>query len=481
MRDFILTASISNQTYEAKPLKVDYSNMKFKKRTFYSIDEFINTLNQGHSLTSNFRTNNDKVFDIREKTEDKFDYSQIVVIDIDDENNPYKNIEEFVARLTYKPTFGSYSFSDPLVKDRYRKFHLYYCFNQGLGVHAFDVISKFIVSKSEEETGVRVDKKSLSKSQLWNNPKAKIEDIIRYDLIYNVESFYADALCFNVAETTKPIKKSDDKILSDNSHWSKRLSNITYNKALINDIDMPFEQFKKKYHKMRRYNRVETKDWLTLKDGSKYQYVDSNYFKIPYKVIPFKDGEGRKNQIYIRACLRRIINPSITFDELIFNALWDRERMDNRDGQVNKSTIIVKCLSAFEKSMDYILEQFKNSVQYLQNLTTPKSGIIVAYGQHHSKVRKQKNLELFAELFDPSKTNRENLEYMKENGLDISDETMNKYCKDLGLKKEKKNNKQEILGLIDFNLSVRANLRTINEMGYKISRGSLHNLMRNIT
>ena len=68
-----------------------------------------------------------------------------------------------------------------------------------------------------------------------------------------------------------------------------------------------------------------------------FQYCDEDeYLELKWIPRKLKDRQHRKRTLFHRGWLRRLIKPSITPDELLYNLLFDREHFfDNSDNELN--------------------------------------------------------------------------------------------------------------------------------------------------
>lgn len=85
------------------------------------------------------------------------------------------------------------------------------------------------------------------------------------------------------------------------------MPNIQNSKLEIKSEDEPFTSIPSDYREIKRY-------WYLLTDdkGHKLDYVRK-----------IKDGEGRRKKLFINGIIRRLINPSITFENMLHNITWE--------------------------------------------------------------------------------------------------------------------------------------------------------------
>lgn len=72
-------------------------------------------------------------------------------------------------------------------------------------------------------------------------------------------------------------------------------------------------------------------------------------------------------------------------------------------------------------------------------------------------------------------TVQENLDSLKKNGVEVSDDTLYRYCKDRGI--VYKLTDDDLRKLINPSLSVRKNLENIKGQGYKVSKDRIQKII----
>ena len=136
-----------------------------------------------------------------------------------------------------------------------------------------------------------------------------------------------------------------------------------------------------------------------------------------------------------------MINPNITFDNLLYNLLYELvQYVSNFDAQniIGKKEIydIASCVM----KKDITKYEWVKGVNR-KFIVNPR--YCEKYGMNKRQVRnmacKMLRNDSIGELYDCSKTDKENLEIMKENGLEISLITLKRWRKDNGITKYKKN------------------------------------------
>lgn len=136
-----------------------------------------------------------------------------------------------------------------------------------------------------------------------------------------------------------------------------------------------------------------------------------------------------------------MINPSITFDNLLFNLLYELVYyISNFDAEnvIDKKEIFYIARNVMKADLTRGEGLKGTNRRFMVN---PK--FCEKYGLNKRQVRnmacKMIHNEGIGELYDCSKTDKENLEVMKSHGLEISLVTLKRWRKQNGITKYKKN------------------------------------------
>ena len=159
------------------------------------------------------------------------------------------------------------------------------------------------------------------------------------------------------------------------------------------------------------------------------------------KPIKIKDGEGRRRKLFINGIIRRLINPQITFDNLLYNLLYetvyyisnfDAENVVDKKVIYNIATdVMKKDLTDYEHLRHMPHKEYTTNPNYCVQHNISRNALKGTVGK---MIRSQK----IGELYDCTMTDKENMEVMKTNGLDISLITLKRWRKENGIAKYKK-------------------------------------------
>ena len=561
---FTFTLNVSSEGYEKKTDAIACLSSKGaeaigrKKMCFFeetvSVDEFLDLAQSGHSFCALYRFEEGKKYwysnkkgqkycgypyyqrdsktatkgglKIDFKRDEYFYGSQVIFIDIDD--TKYTDINEYISLLTFKPTMVYMSYSDGKEKGGKvsRRFHLCYVFDSILDSDYFKYCSSTLSEALVRDTNEELEDKCGEKmSQYMNGCFGNSENYKTYH-IYTINDI---EIYKEIIEEEKNIEVEENKTTTYYSDCEKNgQPNSEVEEALyiettddiedaeeictpsfVNDMErLSYDEFM--YYNRHKYNyfyRMENNDWITVSDGDssfQYQYIDENYFALYYNVNKVKDGSERRKKLYQRMCLRRVINPNVDADTLLFNAYEDLNRYFDNSGENGANIITVDELVknvewAMSKTIDEIEEDFSDTLEYLRS-KAPKRGIIYKFppkvfrkfDEETEKYKNRNNMTLvnsaikdviwglIGEYYDLNLSVKENLSLLKENNINVSERTLYRFCKENGIntKGEKENIDSQMMEEYNFSLSIRENLEILKNKGYKISRGKLANLVK---
>lgn len=128
------------------------------------------------------------------KCNEHFKGSYLIIIDVD--RTACKTIDEYIGKLSYKPTLVYPSYSDNKLKyDKdlkcdilSRRFHMCFLFDRMLDKNEFKYYADCLCSSIESEVGEDVDRCSKSPAQYYNGCYGNSEYRIS-NLVYSVDDF----------------------------------------------------------------------------------------------------------------------------------------------------------------------------------------------------------------------------------------------------------------------------------------------------
>ena len=157
-----------------------------------------------------------------------------------------------------------------------------------------------------------------------------------------------------------------------------------------------------------------------------------------------KNGNGRRKKLYMNLLLRKKINPSITFETLLYDAVFEVVNyIDNTDttDKVTKEQITQITVNAFNDPCNI---QTTEKRKYVFNKTyCMNNGIDVKSANIRlvntiKKLKKEERDEQIKALYQTNLTDKENIQILANDGIKISMPTLKMWKKENGIKKNKK-------------------------------------------
>ena len=481
------TAAIMNNRKYLKEKGME--TMRFKE-VVLTVDEFVGKIINGYSFCALYSydvrpyytepTEKDGYMKRCIKRTDYWKSTQVISVDIDETN--HKDIEKYLTHLTYQPTFTYTTFSDRLKNNGMRRFRLVYVFDRQLNKEEFKALSTALHKKVSYDT-VEAVKDSCGKrlDQYFCGTGRNAEVYKSYN-IYNISDIegYNEAL----AELKESKKNSvalgyDEEMLKDMKHKS-------------------YKKFMQKYHSKYKYFYQSEICWG---ENDVYKLVGENFYYLYFSWNrKIKDGEGIRRKLTAYAKIRRLIKPSVTPSELLFNLYVDRERFfDNSDKQLSITCLKNRVHAAFECSIEEIKTEYDEGREYAKlvkgdkyrakkivfnpeflkaQIAINKLGVGEKVQAIVRKAVKDANYTAIDEYYNKSLSVAENLKVLQDNGVKVCSKTLYKYCKDRGIKVCYSDS--EIIAMINANDSVRNNLKTLKDNGVKIGKDRVAKLLKQL-
>lgn len=510
-QDFKFVASISKMGYATKQdvintlgrenrKKYGTESLRFAERTL-TVDEIVDLIGDGYAFCATFDTNNgemiwkkqddgskkcicpvlkDGYMSMTVKRDEFFKGSQIVSIDIDD--TQYTNVEDYIEQLTFIPTFAYTSYSDSPTK---RKFRLCYVMSQPLNsIEEYKEVANTIHYTAEQDTQEPISDKCGEKaSQYFNGTNLNAgAELYKYYVVYDRSDFPCKLLQ----------RRNDEQEQVDEDLNAK--VKCEFDKDTVKAMEtQSYQKFMHRNSLKYQYFYQSEIDW---KDGEKWRAVDDSFVSLCYRwrgtgeIEKYKDGEHRRRKLKTYACLRRLIKPTVTPTELLFNLYVDRERFfDNSDAALTIEVLKTKVNAAFSMSVEEIKQRYsvvleKNRRKIVLNPTFIKDN------QHLNKLGVGENLQAIVrkavkdanytaidEYYNSELSVAENLKVLQDNGVKVCSKTLYNYCADRGISTSKDD---AIINLLDVNLSVRKNLEILKEKGMKVGNKKVIKLLKQL-
>jgi hypothetical protein len=266
------------------------------------------------------------------------------------------------------------------------------------------------------------------------------------------------------------------------------LPTVEFDDHLLHDMGtMDYQTFMHyyslKYHYIYRTERAE---WI---DGL-YQLTDDDYLQLWWHRETITDGNHRRRTLFKRACLRRLINPYVDANTLLFNMYLDFHRfIDNSDHIITLDTLMRRTRRAMTMTYDELREYCQYEINYWKDhrpkfIMHPKAPKSQAFINFVTKRIHYAELDL---SYDRTKSVQENA-----SALGISPATLYRYCSERYIetnpgkgqtyvqkrqakKQDKADKKATFMLYYDPNLSAAKNREKMLQYGLNLSVGTIRN------
>lgn len=412
--DYKINVCLSKERYDEKPLGDVISKMRWECKEL-TIDDFANAISNGYSFCALMQDN--------WRNRNNFICTSMLVYDIDHTSTP---MSEYVSELEFKPTLA---YTSPSNKEGDYGFRLIYLLDFKLC--SLDEYYTYSVSFSKQLGMKDVDEHSHLGEQYWNG-NTHCEYII-YDDILNKNNIILNTEFkreYNSKNAKVSVKHNTvyQNILCEsdtfiNDYWNLSLSDI------LTKYDYP---------NLMRTNIELNEDEPIVYYPEDYIEISRPWKKINGETMKISDGNNRRKKLYINAILRRAINPSIAFDNLLYNVVWEFYHYYINDGnRIDKKTLYGIVTNAMQQDIDLSrLKSGKPRYKFFVNpLYCEKYNLTKQQVIGNSRNKKQ----YIGEFYDLSLTDQQNIDVMKEYGLDISIITLKRWKKENNIKKYNKN------------------------------------------
>ena len=437
----MINVAVSNQKFTSKPSATEIKKITYTKKDV-SIYTLTNLISCGYAFCA-YYTNNTE-FSMCEKTKENFISTPLIFVDVD--NLEGKTSEEFINSLDsdVMPNLWYNTFSSTEGNERMR---LVYLMEKNIdNEHVYRYNSHYIVDK----LGINVDNCTFSPFQFYfgtgkqqrvqcvNGTKHKV-----YDIEFKEEN---EQECKS-ANTTY-IKKEHNNIecnctFDNNSDFMRNYWNLdnraflvkyTDSIEVINNTPLAYDPEKMYIELPDDYIEIERKTYTVyeMRNGEKtFKYKD-NY--------RWKDGEGRKKKLFLTAIMRRMMLHKITFEQLLFNTVWELENfyLNTKKDYITKKQVFQIVVSALKEDLESYKSMAKRDKRKF--IVNPYYNNVEGYSNKQLAAMAKKAIHYaeIGELYDCNLTDKENLKVLEEYGVKCSLRTLKNFRKDNGISKYNK-------------------------------------------
>ena len=413
--DYKINACLSKEAYDEKPLGDVISKMRWECKEL-TIEEFANAISIGHSFCALMQDN--------WRNRKNFICTTMLVYDIDHTSTP---MSQYISELEFKPTL---CYTSPSNKEGDYGFRLIYLLDFKLC--SLDEYYTYSMSLSNQMKMKDVDEHSHLGEQYWNG-NTHCEYII-FNNILNKNNIILDTVYkreFNNKNTKVSVKhnKKPHNILCEGDTFITDYWNLS-----LLDILTKYD-----YPNLMKTNIEYSDDEPIVYYPADYIEISRPWKKINGETIKISDGNGRRKKLYTNALLRRTINPDITFDNMLYNIVWEFYHYYINDGnRIDKKTLYDIVSNAMQQDINPTLltkgkprYKFFVNQKYCDKYHMTKQQVM-------GKINNKK--QYIGEFYDLSMTDQQNVDTMKEYGLDISIITLKRWKKENNIKKYNKTN-----------------------------------------
>ena len=520
--DFKFTVSVSREFYETKEAaklslskstasKVGKEKMSFTEKTI-TVREMMDYATSGYAFTARYNVNPDVKYCLTDKTGKKtysyptykngknkggmklsfkrdefFKESSVVFVDID--LTKYPTIPDYLNTLEYKPTFTYPSYSDNISKNGItsRRFRMVYVFTQPLQADEFKKVSGSINAKTEIDTAEELEDRCNEVLSQYMNGCYDCTEKYYTGIIYDYSDFIDTAT--DRPKYGKQHDNNNDTTTTTTTDQPEK--EIVYDKAMFYDMShLDYDSFMTRYRWQFNYSydNSNPNGWIRFGESEVYyQFVGEDYFKLFWNVDRVRDGQKRRKKVFMRMCLRRILNPEISLDSLMFCAYEDIHRFfDNSDNALGADYILRNATNCYKMELTEIESRYSDTIKELKDRFNPSSGIILKSGSAtgglaNTAIRDIKFSKI-DEVYDTSLSVAENKANIEKVLFPISERSLYYYCKERGIntKESKVNKNEQILEAYNPEISLRKNWDYINKNICKVSLGKLSKLIKGL-
>lgn len=273
-----------------------------------------------------------------------------------------------------------------------------------------------------------------------------------------------------------------------------------------------FEQFIKDYQSSQKSINDLAREYISVlpllpeetavefDEGKLYKEVDEDHIRIlrkrhkvvkqgkngndieTWENVKYKDGQRRREKLYLYLQMVKAITPSATSDQLLWQAVnFIIEQVDNTKDPIAKNEVI--------KIVDNVMGRqwtpsAKSKKKYGKRVCTNKElaremGIKMRYAglaavHEWRSDKKIEKWEKIAAIYDPSKTDKENADTMREAGIVVTIQYLRNWKSANGYSSQRKQSKNEQISLYyDPSMTDGQNIEQLAANGVKISLKTL--------
>lgn len=428
--------SVSALTYEDKN-SISWGAVKYSRKEL-TVNEFAELVKQGHCFCHCFTTAN-KDFTIKEKRDENFASARMVFIDIDDAEMP---MGEFLARLRRKPTVAYTTPNNHTAKSGWLyRYRLCYLMEEAMTTVAdyggtYDSIMQSI-RNDIPSLGMKDNCGRKASQQFGGNARTDCEVAVSGNTYsfsdFPLQNNNASLLFLYKSQTEKPRYEKESVTVTD-TDFINDLNKMT-SKDLLEKYGSRYPHydhtelhFENGYALMPQDYQEIYRSWYT----DFFEKLDGEKIRVS-AVKKHRDGGGRRKKLFIAGLVMKQIMPSVTYEHLLCNLVYERTHYyDNSDKVLTNE--VLKAIA--RNVMRTPVEEIR-----LKKGTDKKFVVDKRYCAEHgispnamkNKVKKMLNDEEIGNVYDCTKSVKENLAMMREMGVKVGKTKLYEWCRENGI------------------------------------------------
>ena len=401
-----------------------------------SVDELVDKVKAGYPFNSLMTTNS---YSAKEKKQSNFKQTSFIPFDFDDCPDCF---EQVYKETELVPTFAYTTPNDGIKGNRFR--FVYVLSEPVTSIEEYQAIYSSISSKLglDYDNSLSSGVQNIGGMSTTGKLKLTYNIFDKEDFLNkNNHSFYnKNILSKSIIKNNKEKKEKNGIILND-----------TFEKDL-NELD--FNQFLEKYRTEYEYfvnspltfnngYAVVPDDYIEIKrKWCNETYETNNGIKEAKSIYRLKDGDGRRDKMFVQCLIRRKIKPSITLEELVFNLVCERQwYFDNSDNQLSNRELVRIATNSLNVEEITIPPTGTSKKFIVDKAYWAERGLNA--NQAKQVVKKMMKDDEIGNLYDPSLTDKENLEVFKQYNVKCSIASLKRWKKSNGLTRDyNKKNKE---------------------------------------
>lgn len=447
--------SISNNTIADKNADI-WGKLTYHKELI-RLSDLRNYISNNYAFCGVFTSD---TFSVSDKKESNWLQTNIICVDLDERKLAYNEFMTIIQDSDVCPNIAYRTANDGIKGNRYR---LIYALDDAIvNSKLYSEIYWCIIRKIEELTDDKNDDNCCQSVAQQICGTIHKHDIYFNDLYFDVKTFKEmfGIRTLNISDLYERQRNKDNRT----KKVSVRKSFVSFD---FSDYSMMYDEFSNDFNTLsftdivKKYNgkyfNYECTQLPLVSEDSAYIEIPSYYCEIKRywyleesainnnkcsNIRKIKDGQQRRKKLYVNAIIRRLIYSEISFDNLLYNLVFELYHYMINDGnKITKSDLYEICKRAFNadlslpKYQKYVIvnkekKYIVNTAYCVKYNVSKKQAVRIA--------EKQRTYSIIGEYYDLDLKDKQNLQIMKENGIKVSLRTLIRWKEENGLTNKRK-------------------------------------------